>query len=168
MKKLLIHIFLTALMTLMFKPDILVAGGKTSLEWKTFNEGLVEAKKLNKKILVDVYTDWCGWCKKMDREVYTDKEVAAYLADQYVVIKLNAESESKLTYENKTISEMELAHDFGVTGYPTTIFMKANGEAITLLPGYLPAEKFIDVLKFVGEDHYLTTKWDDYIGKSRK
>ena len=60
-------------------------------EWKKFNEGMSEAKKNGKKILVDVYTDWCTWCKEMDKNTYADKNISAYLKKNYVIIKLNAE-----------------------------------------------------------------------------
>lgn len=143
------------------------AGDKTSLSWKSFNDGLTEAKKFDKKILVDVYTDWCGWCKKMDKEVYVNSDVAQYLVNSYVVIKLDAESGDQLNYADQKMSEMELAHGFGISSYPTTIFLKSNGDPITLLPGYLPPKKFIDVLKFIGEDHYLTMKFDEYLAKKK-
>lgn len=162
MRKRIFHIVQVILLSSLCSSTAIV-GENPSLKWKGFDEGLAEAKKVNKKILVDVYTDWCGWCKKMDKEVYADKEVAEYLAKRYVVIKLNAESDAQLTYRDQTLSQIELTQAFGVRGYPATIFMKADGDPITLLPGYLPPEKFIDVLKFIGEDHYLTTKWEEYL-----
>ena len=139
------------------------AGDSNSLKWRSFNAGIAEAKKSNKKILVDVYTDWCGWCKRMDKEVYSDPAVAKYLTDRFITVKLDAESNAILTYSNQSMTETDLAQGFGVSGYPTTIFLQSNGEAITLLPGYLPVEKFIDVLKFIGEDHYRTMKFDEYL-----
>src|SRR5712692_904665 len=167
MKKPLSHILTLTLLGIMISAIPLVSGDKTTLQWKNFNDGFAEAKKSNKKILVDVYTDWCGWCKKMDKDVYTNKEVASYLADRYIVVKLNAESESKLNYDDKAMSETQWSQAFGVNGYPTTIFLKANGESITLVPGYIPAETFIDVIKYIGEDHYETVKWEDYVSKKK-
>ena len=168
MKKPLSYILISTLMSLMLSAAMLISGEKTSLQWKNFNEGITEARKTNKKILIDVYTDWCGWCKKMDKEVYANKDIASYLADRYIVVKLDAESESKLNYDDKTMSEMQLAQGFGVTGYPTTIFMKANGDAITLVAGYIPAETFINVVKYIGEDHYEKMKWEEYQAKFGK
>ena len=167
MKKTLSHILSSILITLILSSTTLISGEKTSLQWKNFNDGIAQAKKTNKKILLDVYTDWCGWCKKMDEEVYTNKDIASYLADRYIVVKLDAESESKLNYDDKTMSEMQLAQGFGVTGYPTTIFMKANGDAITLVAGYIPAETFIEVITFIGEDHYKKMKWEEYVSKKK-
>lgn len=138
------------------------AGEKSKLRWFSFEQGLTEAKKANKKVLVDVYTDWCGWCKKMDSETYSDAGIADYLQKNYVLVKLNAESRRTQAYNGKQYSEQELAGGFGVTGYPTTLFLKPTGEAITVLPGYADASQFKTVLSYIAEDHYLTTKFQDY------
>ena len=139
------------------------AAAENNLKWKTFNEGIAEAKKTNKKILVDVYTDWCGWCKKMDASTYGSNEVSKYLNERYVVIKLNAESEKKLNYKGKEYTERELAGAFGITGYPSTLFLKHDGEPITVYPGFADAKKFKEVLSFIAEDHYLTKKFEEYV-----
>lgn len=131
--------------------------------WKSFNDGMTEAKRSNKKILVDVYTDWCGWCKKMDAQTYKDDTVAKYLADRYVLVKLNAESEKKLSYLGKEYTERQLAGAFGITGYPSTLFLKADGEAITVYPGFADAENFRLILAYIAEDHYLTKKFAEYV-----
>ncbi len=130
--------------------------------WKSFNDGMTEAKRSNKKVLVDVYTDWCGWCKKMDAQTYKDDTVAKYLADRYVLVKLNAESEKKLSYQGKEYTERQLAGAFGITGYPSTLFLKADGEAITIYPGFADAENFRLILGYIAEDHYLTKKFAEY------
>jgi len=138
------------------------AEDKSKLQWYSFEKGLAEAKKTNKKVLVDVYTNWCSWCKRMDAETYSNSGVATYLKEKYVVVKLNAESAVKQTYQGKQFTEQELASQFGVTGYPTTLFFTSDGVAITAVPGYAPADDFKTVLSFIAEDHYLNTKFEDY------
>ncbi|MDP1678182.1 MAG: DUF255 domain-containing protein [Bacteroidota bacterium] len=132
-------------------------------QWKKFNEGIAEAKKSGKKILVDVYTDWCGWCKKMDAGTYPDKKVSEYLAKNYIIIKLNAEGDEKISYQGKSISPAEFAQGMGVNGYPATVFLKSDGSPITLLPGYAEPDRFIHVLSFIGENHYEKKKFTDYL-----
>ena len=144
------------------------AGDKPELEWRTFNRGLTEARSTHKKIMLDVYTDWCKWCKKLDSEVYSEDKVAAYLKKEFVVIKLNAESDQQLTYKGKRSSEMQLAHAFGVEGYPTIIFLDPNGDNITSIPGFVPAEKFLPILHYIGEDHYKSMSWEDYQNSSTR
>ena len=141
---------------------LLRAEDKSKLQWCSFEKGLAEAKKTNKKMLVDVYTDWCGWCKRMDTDTYSNADIASYLQDKYVVVKLNAESSTRQSYNGKQYTEQELAGEFGVTGYPTTIFFKSDGAAITALPGYADAANFKTILSYIAEDHYLNTKFEDY------
>ncbi len=132
------------------------------LQWLSFDKGLAEAQKSDKKILVDVYTDWCGWCKRMDRDVYANDKVAGYLTQQYVLVKVNAESSEELHYKGKTYSEMDLAQAFKVTGYPTILFLDPDGNHITSLPGYVKADEFLGIVKFIGGDYYKTMKWEEY------
>ena len=131
--------------------------------WKSFNVGLKQAKADHKKILVDVYADWCGWCKKMDEEVYTDPKVKEYLAKNFVIVKMNAEGEGTITYQGKVYSPPQLASAFGITGYPATLFLKEDSDPITVLPGYMEAPMFLNVLSFVAENQYEKKQFDQYL-----
>jgi len=135
---------------------------ETSLKWRSFNDGIAEAKSSKKKVLIDVYTDWCVWCKRMDANTYSDAGVAEYLRKHYVLVKLDAESDKKLTYKNTVYTERELAAAFGVSGYPSTLFLKSDAEPITIYPGYADAKQFKKVLSFIAEDYYLTKKFEEY------
>ena len=139
---------------------LLYAGEK--FKWMTFNEGISEAQRTGKKIMIDVYTDWCGWCKKMDKDTYADGTIANYLGTKYVAIRLNAESSKTLSYRGQSYTERELAAAFGVTGYPSIIFLKSDGEPITVYPGYADAAKFGIVLSYIADDHYQKTDFQDY------
>ena len=132
------------------------------LKWKPFEEGFAEAKKTKKKIMIDVYTNWCGWCKRLDRDVYGNDKVADYLSQQYVIIKLNAESNSKIRFEDAAYTEAELARAFGVTGYPTIIFFNSDGEPLDKLGGYVAANQFLPIIKYFGENVYKTMTWQEY------
>lgn len=145
----------------------LTFASENTLPWKSFNEGFAEAKKQNKKMLIDVYTDWCSWCKKMDSQTYADKTVAKYLKERYVLVKLNAESAKKLFYKDKEYTEREFSAAFGISGYPATLFLKSDGEAITIYPGFADAKRFLDVASFIAEDHYLTKKFHEYVSNKK-
>ncbi len=134
-------------------------------QWKKFNEGMKQAKISGKKILVDVYTDWCSWCKTMDTKTYADKKVSDYLSKNFIIIKLNAEANEQISYAGQTMSPADFSRGMGVNGYPATLFLKSNGEAITLLPGYADADRFIHVLSFIAEDHYQKKKFMDYLAE---
>lgn len=139
-----------------------VASPVSTVSWKSFDEGIALAQRENKKVLVDVYTDWCSWCKKMDSEVYTDPAVTRILGQSFVAVKLNAESSKPLTFQGQSLTEGSFSAGAGVTGYPTTIFLESNSTPITLLPGFVPAERFATILAFIGEDHYKTTTFEDF------
>ncbi|HTK81394.1 MAG TPA: thioredoxin fold domain-containing protein [Bacteroidota bacterium] len=154
------------LVFLLLGVSILFAGEKQELKWKTFDAGFAEAKKSNKKIMLDIYTDWCGWCKRLDKDTYGNEKVMDYLNSQYVVIKLNAESATKLNFKDKEYSEAGMAQALGATGYPTIVFFDGKGEPITSIPGYVDAERFLPILTFIGDDSYKSMTWEEYTKKS--
>ncbi|MBM4165597.1 MAG: DUF255 domain-containing protein [Ignavibacteria bacterium] len=133
--------------------------------WYPFNDGLETATKENKKILMDVYTDWCAWCKRMDKDIYAQNEVKALLNKFFVLVKLNAESNNEVAYNELSLTETMLAQELGVDGYPSTIFFLPNGEVITAVPGYVAPDKFLLILKYIGENHYLTMDWVEFEAK---
>jgi thioredoxin-related protein len=134
-------------------------------QWKNFDEGMKLAKQSGKKVLIDVYTDWCSWCKKMDAATYKDPAVVDYLNKNFVVIKLNAEGNQKISYAGRSMSPAEFSQGMGVDGYPATLFLQSNGDAITLLPGYSEAKMFIHVINFIGGNHFEKKKFADYLAE---
>ncbi|MFI5251885.1 MAG: thioredoxin family protein [Bacteroidota bacterium] len=138
------------------------AGEKAELKWRTFDEASAQASKSKKKVLVDVYTDWCKWCKKMDADTYSDSTVMNYLNKKFVVAKLNAESEDQVTFEGEKHTSAEFAQMLGVKGYPTIVFFGPDGKVITALSTYLDAEKFLHVVKFIGDDKYEKMNFDEF------
>lgn len=139
------------------------------LQWRKFNDGIAEAKRTGKKVLVDVYTDWCKWCKKMDEVTYKDAKVKEYLEKNFVLIKLNAEGSEAITYSGQKMSPGEFAQGMRIDGYPATLFLQANSEAITVLPGYSEPPMFVHVLTYIREDHYKSKGFDQYLaGKGVK
>jgi thioredoxin-related protein len=137
--------------------------GEGSPPWKTLSQAVEGGATSGKIILVDVYTDWCGWCKRMDRDVYADASVGAYLEQNFVIAKLNAESSTSHAFNGRNATEREIAKAWGVTGYPATVFLTSKAEPITVVPGYIPRETFIKVLEYIHTESYKTTSWEDYL-----
>ncbi len=133
------------------------------LKWTNFTQGVKEAASTNKKVLIDVYTDWCGWCKRMDKDTYSDKSVRSYLNQEYVLVKLNAESNNTEMIDTMSVTDAQLASAFGVSGYPTTVFLTSDGQPITAAPGYMKPDEFLHVLKYIGGDFYKKMKFPDYL-----
>ena len=140
------------------------APSKGSMTWRDWNAGVKEAESSNRFVLVDVYTDWCGWCKRMDKDVYSRSDVRDYLNQHFVTVRLNAESESPASYEGKAYTGRSLANRFRVSGYPTTIFLRPAGSHIANVPGYVPADRFMLLLKYIGEGHLdRGVTFDDFV-----
>ncbi len=139
------------------------AGGAGEIGWLNWNQGISEAAITHRPIVVDVYTDWCGWCKRMDRDVYARDDVRDYVSRHFVPVRLNAESVEEARYEDRPYTERALAQRFRVSGYPTTIFLKSDGAHIANVPGYLPAERFKLLLRYIGEDQIgRGVSWPDF------
>jgi thioredoxin-related protein len=135
--------------------------GRAELGWLNWNQGISEASITRRPILIDVYTDWCGWCKRMDRDVYSRDDVRGYLNQHFILVRLNAESADEASYGGRTLTSRALAQQ--LTGYPTTIFLKSNGEHIANVPGYVPADRFKLMLRYIGEDHIgRGVSWEDF------
>jgi thioredoxin-related protein len=124
------------------------------VQWLAFDAAVEKAQKENKHLIVDVYTNWCGWCKVMDRQTYGNPEVAAFLTENFALAKVNGESASKLTWNGKTLTERDFAKAVGVTGYPSTYFMKPNAELLGGVSGYIKSPDMMIYAKYVSTKYY--------------
>jgi len=118
-----------------------VAGAVAAIDWEhDYDAGLARARKDKKLVMIDVYTDWCGWCKKLDRDTYSDKGVGDKVARDFVAVKLNPE---------KSARGATLAKQFGVTGYPHIVFVDATGAKVSEIIGYVPPGQFLKQLEMI-------------------
>jgi thioredoxin-related protein len=136
--------------------------------WKSFDEGVILAKQTNKKVLVDVFTDWCTWCKKMDSDVYSRERVAQLVNSHFVAVKLNPEISKSVSFKGRTITNSEFAVTLGATGYPTTVFFDQDANPITNLAGYVESDRFSRILEFIGKDHYKSESFDQFLARTPK
>lgn len=100
------------------------------------DEMFLIAKKENKLIYIDFYTVWCGPCKAMAKNVFTNPDVAAFYNDKFLCYKIDAENEGK-----------QLARKYNINAYPSSVFVNANGEMVYKKTGSLDVEKFIQIGK---------------------
>jgi len=148
MKKLIYQI-----LTFCFSVTSFVFGAGDS--WIGFDEGIALAEKNKKPIIVDFYTDWCHWCKVMDEKTFNEKDVKAKLQRNFVTVRINAEDrKATATYRGQTFNNVQLTQAFGVTGFPTLAFLEDDGDVITTIPGYIPAEQFIHILSYIEQKMY--------------
>lgn len=130
---------------------------------KTFEEILKLAQKDKKKVVIQVYADWCSWCKKMEKETYPNQEVQKELNRNYYLYRLNGESSETIEYDGRKWTKAELTKAFGIRGFPSTIFLNYNSKPITVLPGYVDAKTFASILKFIGDDLYTKMTFEEFM-----
>lgn len=137
---------------------------KAGIKFMSFEEMNKLQKIKPKKVVVDVYTDWCGWCKVMDQKTFTHKEISKYVNKNYYAVKLDAESSEKVLYKGEVLTSAELASRvWGVSGYPTTVYLDENLSPIVQpISGYLDTTAFNKIVHFFGENAYKTTSFESY------
>lgn len=121
------------------------------INWVSIEEAEKLTLEVPKKIFVDVYTDWCGWCKRMNATTYTDEAVIDYVNEHFYAVKLNAESKENISLKGMNTNGIELARSFRVSAYPTIVFIDETFERVTPLPGYRKAAELRDILKQFNE-----------------
>lgn len=155
-----------------------IVDDKKNVKWMTFEEAVQASKNAKskgekpKKIFIDVYTDWCGWCKKMDKNTFENPKISAYLNKNFYPVKFNAEQKENIEFADRTFKfinqgrrgyhELAAALMDGKMSYPTVIFMDEDINLIQRIPGYLDVSKFDMIVHYLGEDIYENKSWQEY------
>lgn len=146
------------------------------VNWISFEEAIALNQKERRKILVDVYTDWCGWCKKMDRTTYSHPKIVEYINQKYYAVKLDAEMTDTVrlgsqVFVNENPGAKRSPHQLAVSllngkmGYPSTVFLDENVELLNPpISGYLSASSIEPILHYFGENIYHTKEmgWKEF------
>lgn len=145
--------------------------GKEKINWMTVEEMHEAYKKEPRPILVDVYTSWCGWCKVMDKETYSNEKVAAYINAKYYAVKFDAESKTAVKWngqqyaynpQNK-VNDMAVYLLYGQMSYPSTVFLSSLDARPAPLAGYLKPKELESPLKFFGDGAYKTKNFPEFM-----
>jgi len=151
-----------------------VTMAQEEIQWMSIEEAyaLTLSEENPKKIFIDVYTDWCGWCKRMDKATFQNAEVAAYMNANYYNVKFDAEQRESVVILDNTFKfipqgnrgyhELAAALLNGKMSYPTVVFMNDKFELLSPVPGYQEPTGFLLVAKFFGDDIYKVQSWQDY------
>ncbi|MDJ0646508.1 MAG: thioredoxin fold domain-containing protein [Flavobacteriaceae bacterium] len=149
------------------------------INWMTVEEALAAQQKEPRKIMVDMYTTWCGPCKMLDKYTFQNKDVAEYVNENFYAVKFNAEGGAIVQFKDQTFlnpnydasrrgrnSQHQLASYFGVSAYPTIVFLDENANLLTPVKGFHKPNQLEIYLKIFASDDYksVTTKdqWLDY------
>jgi uncharacterized protein YyaL (SSP411 family) len=145
---------------------------QTPVKWYTIEEAFELTLTQPKKIMIDVYTDWCSWCKVMDTSTFSNPVIAEYLNRNFYSVKFNAEQKTDVVLNGKTYSYVasgrrgynQLAAELlnGQLGYPSVVFLDEKMNMIQPVQGYIEPKPFDRIIKFIGNDAYKSTKWEDF------
>ena len=178
MKKWIPSIFILGTLVLGFSLNsIAQTKSKEGVQWITWEEA-IEASDTDenpKKIFIDVYTDWCGWCKRMDASTFSNPKVAAYMNEHFYNVKFNAEQKEEIEYKGhklkflnrgrRGVHELAVSLLDGRLGYPSYVYLDEEQQRISISPGYKESKAFLKELAFFAENHYKTTTFEEYNGK---
>lgn len=147
------------------------------VNWLSWEEAQARRARSPRSIVVNVYADWCTWCKEMDARTYADPEVAAEINANYYAVRLDAERAQTLLYDNRTYTLQQSGkrptHGLvvkllgGRIGYPSTVFLDERGSAIQAIPGFQPPEAFRRILRYVSDQGYLRSPWSEFSGSDK-
>ncbi|MCI5084055.1 MAG: DUF255 domain-containing protein [Saprospiraceae bacterium] len=148
---------------------------KDKINWLTWEEAVQLDNPDGKKYFVDLYTEWCGYCKKMDRETFQDPKVIQYINENFIPIKLDAEQKANIEYKGHTLKhnpkvgrrgmhELAMALLEGVEriGYPSYVYLDKDQNRITISPGYKSVRDMLMELEFIAGGHYESTPFQDF------
>jgi thioredoxin-related protein len=144
----------------------------SAVKWYTFEEAVKLNETTPKKIFIDVYTDWCSWCKVMDQKTFSHPEIAAYLNKHYYPVKFDAESTKPITFKDvvfentgegrRSPHQLAAALLQGKMSYPSIAYLDENNQLLTAVPGYYTPAQIEPILVFFAEDHYKTKNWETF------
>lgn len=151
-----------------------------AIQWMSVEEVQEAMKKEPRKVMIDVYTQWCGPCKMMMKNTFTDQEVINYINQNYYAVKFNAEGQESITflgteygnpqYDPNRGSGRNGTHEFtmavapvnGRIAYPTIVYMDENFTILSPVQGYLQPNQILPILHYFGDNAYLDQSWSDY------
>jgi len=145
---------------------------KIKVKWYTIEEAIELNEDVPKKIMIDVYTDWCGWCKKMDKSTFGHPVIAEYLNENFYPVKFNAESNKPVNFGGQTFVNENTGprstHQFAIAllqgklSYPSIAYLNENLELLAAIPGYQTPEKIEPLLNYISAEKYKSITLEEY------
>jgi len=161
------------ILVLMFAvPAIILSGQTAPVKWYSIEEAAALTKTAPRPIFVDAYTDWCGWCKKLDSDTFSHPVIAEVLNTKFYAVKFDAESSAPVNFQDRTFvndGKLGKAHQLayallqGKLSYPTVVFLTPKSELITPVPGYRNAKDFEPLLAYFGGTTWQKQSFEEFM-----
>ena len=144
-----------------------IAGDK--LGWLSVEQAAGKLSQTQRPVLIDLYTTWCGWCKRMDKTTYSNKRVIQYLNDKFYPVRVDAESKEDISWNGRTyhfdagnkVNEFAIYIAHGQMEFPTTIIIPPGGEPMPI-PGYMEPKQLELIVKYFGEGQYGKIPFEEF------
>ena len=144
---------------------------KEKIRWLSLAELRSAYAKKPRPVIIDVYTSWCGWCKVMDRDTYSNDKVANYINDNFYAVKFNAESTDSVVLGSKkygynpayNANDLAVYLLYGRMGYPTTVLLSTLEAQPAPLSGFLNPSELEPPLKYFGEGAYKKQDFPEFM-----
>ena len=151
----------------------LIAQENVKINWISFEEAIKKNEETPKKFLIDVYTKWCGWCKRLNSTTFKDPTIVEYINQYFWPVKLNAERRDTVMlgdqmFVNEYPDRKRSAHQLAIAllngkmTYPSIVYLDEHVELLQVLPGYYDATDIEPIIVFFGEDIYKHTSWEEF------
>jgi len=147
--------------------------GQNKIKWMSWEEAIEKSKKNKKKIFVDIYTDWCGWCKKMDKSTFAENDIAKYINNNFYTVKFDAEMTTSVTLKNTEYKYIKSGargyHELaayllqGRMSYPSMVFLDEDFNLIQAIPGYQEKDDFEMIISYFGNNSHKSVPWNKYM-----
>jgi thioredoxin-related protein len=142
----------------------------TEIHWMTIQEAEAAMKKKPKKVWVDMYTGWCGWCKVMDKKTFSNPAVIRYINENFYAVKFDAETKQTIRFRGTDyglstdgrVNQLAAKLLNGQLSYPSSILISENWEHAYLFAGYLNVAQTEEVLRYFNEVNYKTVSWQQH------
>ena len=161
-----------SIFSLVFIFEVNAQQDKNKVRWYTFEEAVELATVNPKKVFIDIYTDWCGFCKRMDSETFSNADVASYLNENYYPVKFNSETKDTIYFQGhmfvnegegrRSAHQLSIALLQGKMSYPSIVYLNEDLELLTAVPGFMTPSGIEPILRFFAEDHFLRKSWEDF------
>jgi len=149
-----------------------LASAQEEVKWYSIEEAIQLARQEPRVLVIDVYTDWCGWCKRMDANTFSDPQVAASLNKHFYPVKLDAEGKEDIVIGDKVFKfvangrsgyhEMAAIVAKGRLSYPTISYVDAQGKVLQAAPGYKTPEQFKVYLEYYSGEVYKNQTFEEF------